>query len=58
MITTAITQRGLRLDDLKIYTIGGIIDYIITWNNIMHPMHEGDIIREATPEDIRRFKNS
>lgn len=56
MIVTAITQRGLRIEDLKLYTIGGIIDYIVTWNNIMHPNKEEEV-RQATPEDIRRFKS-
>lgn len=56
MIVTAITQRGLRLDDLKRYTIGGIIDYIVTWNNMMSPDKE-ETIKEATAEDIRRFKS-
>ena len=56
MIVTAITQRGLRLDDLKLYTIGGIVDYIITWNNIMSPT-ETEQVKEATASDIRKFKN-
>ena len=55
MIVTAITQRGLRLDDLKLYTIGGIVDYIITWNNIMSPAESE--VKEATVSDIRKFKN-
>lgn len=56
MIVTAITQRGLRIEDLKLYTIGGIIDYIVTWNNIMRPTTEDDV-REATAQDISRFKS-
>ena len=56
MIVTAITQRGLRLNDLKLYTIGGIVDYIITWNNIMSPT-ETEQVKEATSSDIRKFKN-
>ena len=55
MIVTAVTQRGLRIDDLKLYTIGGIVDYIITWNNIMSPADTEE--REATMSDIRKFKS-
>lgn len=57
MIVTAVTQRGLRLEDLKMYTIGGIVDYIITWNNIMAPSESESGAREATADDIRKFKN-
>ena len=57
MIVTAITTRGLTINDLKLYTIGGIVDYITTWNNIMGSNEQGDNVREATNEDIRAFKS-
>ena len=57
MIVTAVTQRGLRLDDLKQYTIGGIVDYITTWNNIMSPGERTEPVKEATTDDIKRFKS-
>lgn len=57
MIVTAVTQRGLRLDDLKHYTIGGIVDYITTWNNIMSPSERQEPVKEATADDIKRFKS-
>lgn len=57
MIVTAITQRGLRPDDLKLYTIGGIVDYITTWNNIMSAGTQEETVREATASDIHKFKS-
>ena len=55
MIVTAVTQRGLTINDLKMYTIGGVVDYIITWNNIMGSSAPEE--REATTSDIKKFKS-
>lgn len=58
MIVVATSKRGLALEDLKRFTIGGIVDYIITWNNLTIEAEVAGVNpKEATMDDIKRFKS-
>lgn len=48
-------KRGLTLKDFEVMTIGMIMDYIITYNNIHHQDDEEEAIREATQADFDAF---
>jgi len=49
-------ERGLSLYDFKEMTVGMILDYIITYNNLnIKADDEEDEIREATQEDFDKF---
>lgn len=49
-------ERGLSLVDFENMTVGMILDYIITYNNLnIKADDEEDEIREATQEDFDKF---
>lgn len=47
-------RRGLSLSDFEIMTVGMILDYVITDNNLRADDAE-DRIREATQDDMSAF---
>lgn len=48
-------ERGLSLSDFEVMTIGMIIDYIITYNNLNINEDEKNEVREATQADFDAF---
>jgi len=49
-------ERGLTLKDFQEMTIGMIIDYIITYNNLnLYEKEKEDEVREATQADFDAF---
>ena len=50
MIIAGATSRGLTLSDLDRFTVGGLIDYVITWNSI-NTKQEKETVRKATQGD-------
>ncbi len=56
MLMVRAIERGLNLHDFENMTIGMIIDYIITYNNLnIKGENEEDEAREATQEDFDKF---
>ena len=66
MIISGALDRGLTLSDFKMMTVGGIIDYIITYNNLHFSSEDSKnlgsskdsnnaVIRRATQEDWDQF---
>ena len=48
---TGAIARGLSLSDLDNMTVGDVVDYCITYNEIMNPDEEKVKIRQATQKD-------
>lgn len=49
-------ERGLTLQDFEELTTGGILDYIITYNNVNSTSEkEEETVREAGQTDFDRF---
>lgn len=49
-------ERGLSLNDFENMTVGMILDYIITYNNLnFKEENEEEQVREATQEDFDAF---
>lgn len=46
-------ERGISLSDFNDLTIGMIIDYVITYNNLYN--EKDDEVREATQDDFDNF---
>lgn len=56
MLIAAALSRGLNLSDLDSMTIGGVIDFVITYNNSqLEQKDKKDNIRMATQEDFNKF---
>ncbi|MFU0834012.1 MAG: Asp-tRNA(Asn)/Glu-tRNA(Gln) amidotransferase GatCAB subunit C [Oscillospiraceae bacterium] len=56
MLLVRAIERGLTLHDFNEMTIGMVLDYIITYNNLnAHGTNEEEQIREATQEDFDKF---
>lgn len=55
MLMVRALERGLTLRDFEDLTVGMIIDYIITYNNLNANEDEEDEVREATQADFDAF---
>lgn len=56
MLMVRALERGLTLRDFEDLTVGMIIDYIITYNNLnVNEDEEEDEVREATQADFDAF---
>lgn len=55
MLMVRALERGLTLRDFEDLTVGMIIDYIITYNNLNVNEDEEDEVREATQADFDAF---
>lgn len=56
MLIAAALSRGLNLGDLENMTIGGLVDFVITYNNSqLEDKDKKDTVRIATQEDFDKF---
>ena len=56
MLMVRAIERGLSLIDFENMTVGMILDYIITYNNLnIKEESEEEQVREATQEDFDAF---